>query len=541
MAAKITPIRRDGDARPPSEPPDNSRPVIVLEDGQLHESANQGERALIAAGANVYQRGGGLVAIADRGPDDRIQREPLAPRLVPVSPVHMRELLTRHAAWVRYDGRRQDYRAVDCPMSVAAALCERGQWRFPELIGIIHAPTLRIDGSLLHEPGYDAAGSGLYLMPEGALLDHSPRAAELARERATEAAEHLLEAFSSFPFVSSADRVGAAAMVMTALIARSVPAVPMAVITAPTPGTGKSLLADGCSCIATGRSAAVMSLGRDANEAEKRIAGMMLSGDLIPHLDNVERTLEGDLLCQTISQGWIVIRPLGGSAMLRVPARCFFVATGNNVVVRGDLTRRVMLIRLDAGMERPETRTFERDFLADIRANRAGLVRAALVVMRAYQLAGCPPIERHTPYGSFEAWDRLVRRPLLWLGLSDPLAPAEQLRADDPDRSAMRALFNALRETYGDQIVTAATMAEDAARAAARFDGGGREHDHPELHDALEQIAGANPNARQIGYALRRYRGRMVDGLVLEAAGPTGRAKVQGWRIKSISSSSLCG
>lgn len=375
------------------------------------------------------------------------------------------------------------------------------------------------------------------------MIDNPLRVAELTRERAAEAAKTLMDAVASFPFVSTADHVAAASMPMTALIARSVSAVPMAVITAPTPGTGKSLLADGCSIIATGRRAAVMSLGRDANEAEKRIAGMLLSGDLIPHMDNVETALGGELLCQLVTQPFLMLRPLGGSTMLRAPARCFPIATGNNVTVKGDMTRRVTLIRLDAGMERPETRTFERDFLADIRASRAELVRAALVVMRAYQIAGCPPIERHTPYGSFEAWDRLVRRPLLWLGLDDPLAPAEQLREDDPDRSAMRALFNALRATYGDQIVTAATMAEDAARAAARFDGGGREHDYPDLHDALEQIAGANPNARQIGYALRRYRGRMVDGLVLEAAGPTGRAKVQGWCVKSIStsSSSLCG
>lgn len=375
------------------------------------------------------------------------------------------------------------------------------------------------------------------------MIDKPLRAAELTIERAQEAAKIGLSAFSSFPFVSHADHVAAIASVMTGLITRSVPAVPMCVITATTAGTGKSKMADGISGIVTGRGAAVVSQGKDGNEFEKRLTGLMLSGDLIAHLDNVERQLEGDTLCQAISQPWMLLRPLGSSAMLRVPARCFFIATGNNVIVRGDLTRRVMLIRLDAGMERPETRTFERDFLADIRANRAELVRAAIVVMCAYQLAGCPAIDRHTPYGSFEAWDRLVRRPLLWLGLDDPLAPAEQLREDDPDRSAMRALFNALRATYCDQIVTAATMAEDAARAAARFDGAGREHDHPDLHDALEQIAGANPNARQIGYALRRYRGRMVDGLVLEAAGPTGRAKVQGWCVKSIStsSSSLCG
>lgn len=517
------------------------RPTIPIEPGDLPGAADQGQQALIDAVANIFQRGGGLVTIASGGPDDRVRREPKAPRLVSVTAVHLREQLTRHAGWEKYSAKVKDWVKVDCPMAVADALAARGSWQFRELVGIIHAPTLREDGSLLRAPGHDAV-SGLYLMPvDSALLRTTPRLVDLGREKAMASADTLMKALASFPFVAPADHVAAVAMILTALVARSIAAVPMAVVTAPTPGTGKSLLADVPAILATGRRAAVMSIGRDASEAEKRLGGAMLSGDLIIHLDNVERPLEGDLLCQLITQPEIIIRPLGGSAMLRIPARSFLIATGNNLTVRGDLNRRVMQIRLDAGMERPETRTFERDLLEDIRADRANLVRAALTISLAYNTAGCPPIPGHTPYGSFDAWDRLVRRPLMWLGLDDPLAPAEALRDDDPDRAGMRALFSALRETYRDQVVTAATIAEDAARAAPRFDGGGRDHDHPDLHDALEQVAGANANARQIGYALRRYRGRMVDGLVLEAAGPTGRAKVTGWRIRSLSSSPYAG
>jgi hypothetical protein len=36
-------------------------------------------------------------------------------------------------------------------------------------------------------------------------------------------------------------------------------------------------------------------------------------------------------------------------------------ATGNNLQIQGDLTRRILICQLDAGVKRPETRTFTRD------------------------------------------------------------------------------------------------------------------------------------------------------------------------------------
>jgi len=91
-------------------------------------------------------------------------------------------------------------------------------------------------------------------------------------------------------------------------------------------------------------------------------------------------------------------------------------ATGNNLVVIGDMTRRTLVCSLDAGVERPENRTFKApDPIDVVRGDRAKYVVAALTVLRAYHVAGRP--EQGTiPLGSFEVWSRRVRDALIWLG-----------------------------------------------------------------------------------------------------------------------------
>ncbi len=509
--------------------PDDRRPVIDIEPGELPAIVDAAEAGLLAAGAEIYQSGGRLVTIGHTEPGRRrspIRRPEGAPRLVPVTPVHLREVLTAVARWRRYDARAQAMRPVDCPMAVATALVDRGRWALRELVGYVEAATVREDGTPITAPGYDEA-TGLYL------LGGAPRVtlpAAPTHDDAMAAADTLAAALGSWPYVDAGDRAAAVAMIPTMLYARAVDAVPMACVTAPTPGSGKSLLVDGAAIIATGRRAAVLSLGRDPAEFQKRMASGMLAGDspLVP--DNVETPLGDDFLCQIITQPFLTIRPLGSSTPVRVPARTALIATGNNLVIRGDLTRRVMLIRLDAGTECPELREFAGDILADLADRRAELITAALILTMAYHAAGCPHVAI-PPLGGFTAWDRLVRRPIVWAGLDDPLGPTADIRADDPDRAAMVALYAAMAEVYGERIVTAADIIDDASRGTPRYAGDGYAHDHPALHDAVRQVCGDRVDARRLGYALRRYRGRIADGLRLESVARHGPAKVAGWYV----------
>ena len=58
--------------------------------------------------------------------------------------------MTEAASWEKYDGRSGRWVQTDAPARIAATYRERvGRWRLPVLTGIIDAPTLRRDGTLL--------------------------------------------------------------------------------------------------------------------------------------------------------------------------------------------------------------------------------------------------------------------------------------------------------------------------------------------------------------------------------------------------------
>jgi hypothetical protein len=135
---------------------------------------------------------------------------------------------------------------------------------------------VRADGSAITQPRYDPS-TGLYLL-SGAPTVVLPE--NLLRSDAEAAADVLVEAISTFPFIELADQAEAIAMFMGMLYARSLEAVPMMCVTATAPGAGKSPLVDVGVIVATNRRAAVVSIGRDPNEAGKRLSAGLLNGDL---------------------------------------------------------------------------------------------------------------------------------------------------------------------------------------------------------------------------------------------------------------------
>lgn len=500
------------------------RRVIQHDPGKLPEVLDQLGAALAEYAGNMYVYAGRLVRVysVPEAQSGSVHRPRGALILHPVDAAHLVELAGRAALHERFDARADRYKPCDCPKRVAEAYLARGHWpEIPTLTGFTEAPTITLDGKLLDQPGFN---DGLFLAFDQIAGYARPTA---SMEDAEQAMTILLDLIREFPLIGYEDRAAVLAGIITGLIRRCLPAAPMMAITAPTPGTGKTLLAETFSIIASNRRASVLSLGHDDAEAEKRLSGVLLAGDACILLDNIERPLKGDLLCQVLSQPSVRLRPLGASGMVSIPTHALMVATGNNLAIVGDLKRRVALIRMDAGTERPEQRTFKRDHLADVFARRGELIRAALTIPMAYLAAGVPAIEGLHPLGGFAEWDRMVRRPLVWLGLPDPLKASEGLREQDPDLEAMRLLFSSWRQAFSDKAVTAAEVV--AAGMANQLMSS--ERTHPDLYEGLQLVCSEKPNTRRLGYWLRAHRDRIVDGLQLKPARPDGHAKVARWQV----------
>lgn len=218
---------------------------------------------------------------------------------------------------------------------------------------------------------------------------------------------------------------------------------------------------------------------------------------------------------------------------LDLPTTITVMATGNNLVIDGDLVRRALICRLDAEMERPELREFNFSPIQTVTDNRAALVSAGLTIMRAYIAAGRP--HQGPPLGSFEDWCRMVRDPLLWLGEADPTSTMERVRAND---SKLRNLAVVLREweaSIGTERITTSALID---RALEQHPGYRDAHGfiHPELREALLAVAaekGGGLSATRLGYWLRANVGKVSGGrrVVRDDEGlHSGRA----WRCERI-------
>jgi putative DNA primase/helicase len=502
--------------------------TIRHEPGKIHEVLDQFGLALAELKADIFVYAGRLVRVypAPAVNAGGIQRPKGTLIVHQVDSAHLVELGTRACVHEKFDSRTGQHKQIDCPRRVAEAYLSRGRWpEIPILTGFVEAPTISLDGRLLDQPGHDPE-TGLF-MAFGEIPGYQPAPSAPSKAEAAEAVDVLLSLVDSFPCVSLEDRTAVLASIITALVRRSLPSAPMFPVTAPTPGTGKTMLAETACVIATGRRASVMTLGQDDAETEKRLAGMYLAGVLAIMLDNIERPLGGELLCQATTQPSLSLRPLGGSSVITVPTHALLLATGNNLAIVGDLKRRVCMIRLDAKTERPELRSFERDHLDDVLARRGELIRAALTIPMAYITANCPRIEDLAPLGSFAEWDRLVRRPLVWLGLPDPLKASDYLRELDPDLENMRALFAAWKEAFEDRAVTVSEIVSAGMEKRAMSS----DYLRPDLYESLQVICAEKPTARKLGNWLRYRRDRIVDGIRLGQAGKDGKAKVAKWRL----------
>ena len=113
-------------------------------------------------------------------------------------------------------GKSRGMKRIDPPPDIAATYLARvGEWKLRFLQGITQSPTLRIDGTVLQEPGYDAA-SGLLYDPGNVVF---PPVRDAPSEAQARAALDVLESpFGAFAFSDEADKSVALAAVLTALV-----------------------------------------------------------------------------------------------------------------------------------------------------------------------------------------------------------------------------------------------------------------------------------------------------------------------------------
>lgn len=498
------------------------RPKIKVVKSELHRAVSQAVAVLSNREVGIFSRADELVrpvahftpsqtlTVAKQG--ENISRPDGSVIVTTLTEAALVEVLTERALFMKFNLRVSDFVPCDCPPEVARmVLARKGHnWTMPRLRAVISAPTLRPDGTVINEPGYDAK-TGLLLVGER-LWRHVPE--NPSKREAVDALAVLSEPIASLPFVSESDRAAALALLITSVLRPGLKTAPMFAVSAPSAGTGKSLVVDVAAVMATGRRAAVITPTPDEAELEKRIGACALAGDQILSIDNVTHILRSDQLCQMLTQDEVQVRVLGSSKNVRIPATSLICATGNNLTVYGDLNRRTIQIRLDAKMERPEERHFKFDAIDLAMRKRPELVAAALTIVRAYWSAGLPNMA--PPMGNFEDWSGLVRSSLIWLGLADCRGDVAAQRAADPEKDELAEIIEALP-------IGPFTAREIGIRVA----------ESPLLREALSVFMDRSGvfSPKRFGRYLARYSGTRIGGRCIEQMPRDTNSNSSVWRI----------
>jgi putative DNA primase/helicase len=512
------------------------RPWIVITTEE-HEVIDQAVSALRAE-PRLFQRAGVLVRLLSVKKSRRrrgVERPQGGKRIVALHSAQLRRLLTIHAAW--YDERPTSKgETVLTPAHPAGFAIEGvatlGVWPgIRALEGIVEAPTLRPDGSLLDRPGYDPA-TGLWLEPEGRF----PPVPDRPTREAVESSVALLNGIvSDFPFQSEHAPRHRAAWLAALLTPLARPAIdgpcPLFLFDANCPGTGKSKLCDIIAILATGREMPRGSYSDNQEEMQKMILSAALAADQLMLFDNVPSgtAVGGSALDRALTARTIKGRILGRSEMTPdLTMDIVFFATGNNLALKGDALRRVVPCRLESAVERPEGRNDFRipgDLLAHVKQQRGPLIAAALTILRGYIAAGRPD-QGLTPM-DYPAWCGLIRNAVNWATGTDPCAARALMVQSDEDTCQLRGLIEGWETLCRERAAEALTCSEvlEALEAEAS--------NHLELRGILLNWSkdAKLPSPRVVGNHLNKFRGRVGGGKALQFVQQKGN---RAWFIKSV-------
>ena len=308
--------------------------------------------------------------------------------------------------------------------------------RLRTLRGIVDAPSLRRDGTVIDRPGWDSE-TWLY-------ADFDPKhwqglPAKPTRDDARKALLRLYDLVEESLFAEPIHRAAWAALVLTLV--------------------GRPYAAGNVPLVAFTR---------------KRLMAIALAGTRCVCIDNIKAgdplgtpALDAALTAGTDDNyGTVADRVLGETAITEAPWSCVLAATGNNLTVVGDMARRTLLCRLETNNPDPETHVYRHHpKVADYCiAHRGELLTAALTVLVAHHDAvrrgEAKPLPR---IGSFGGWSDRIRSAVAWADPDgcDPWASNAEVKAGaQPEQAEALTFLDAWHGTFGTREVVVKEIGE---------------------------------------------------------------------------------
>jgi len=215
---------------------------------------------------------------------------------------------------------------------------------------------------------------------------------------------------------------------------------PLHYFSAPSQGTGKSLLAEILAMIFD-PDVATMNFDNSKNAStealEQSLFSVQNSKSAHCFFDNVKWHVDSSALEQAITSGGTGKRILHTQKTKKVNNRCVWIITGNGCSFSKDLLRRLIEIRIDRKVANPAevAWNFEIDDIKTyVQKERRKLVMAVLTVIEYWKSQGSQRAKKVPHIGSFESWASIIGGILESVGYMNLLQNREDTkrRGTDP-------------------------------------------------------------------------------------------------------------
>ncbi len=422
------------------------RPQIQVNDRQMREIFDETWTVLLAQNdpPALFVSSGSLARLVDGDAGPVIQ--------------HLDEpatfgVLAYMADWVRNSGGKiSDAKPLK---DVARHILSTPHPNLPKLDAVVSTPVFDATGHLVDKPGYHRDGR-LWLHRDGGTSIAPVPATPSDDERRLALGLIQDNLFCDFPFAAKSDKAHALAALLLPFVRRMINGpTPIHLIEAPTPGSGKSLLADLVSIVATGRSSEATTVTKNEDESRKKLTAILSRGRPVVVIDNIHGGLESAQLSSAITAELWSDRLLGKTQMVEFPNRALWLVTGNNPKLTMEIARRCIRIRLNPDAEQPWQRSgFKHDPIRTWAIGcRSGLVWAALVIVQAWVAAGRPKVSM--TLGSFEDWAVVIGGILEHAGVKGFLEDTNTFyEAADSETGEWRAFISAWHDRFGSKLVS---------------------------------------------------------------------------------------
>ena len=395
---------------------------------------------------------------------------------------------------------------------LSAALAPKHWPDLRPLQGIVGAPVLRPDGTLLQEPGYDPA-TGQYLASK-VQLDRVPDRPTV--EQVAEARTFLLDIFlGDFPWIGPADKANYVGLLATPVLRGYLRTlIPFGVVSSTMPGSGKTILTCGLGMLYGQR---VLTWTHNDDELRKAITSVLADpvGTII--FDNLAEgtVLDSPVLARLITDRTWADRLLGKNATAAFQNDRVWTATGNNLRLGGDMLTRSVLVQLNPDMPRPEERTgfaipgLDQWILAP--ANQRTVLWHLLVLVADWISAGAP--RRHgLTMRQFTPWAEAVGGFLAHHGITGFLGNIETTRDIDEDEATWTAFLSQFYSIHGDRWLSSNELRKSAESINGRDQWDGLfitdRNGRPVSAKSLGRILTGQPGRWRGCYVLRRTADR---------------------------------